>query len=60
MVQSNIVFFFDCLLFFFVLDEIPIYTTKRLKYKNLQNIFCRFFSFKKLKFFRKLKLLDLI
>lgn len=34
MVQSNIVFFFDCLLFFFVLDEIPICTTKRLKEKN--------------------------
>ena len=34
MVQSNIVFFFDCLLFFVVLDEIPICTTKRLKEKN--------------------------
>ena len=34
MVQSNIVFFFDCLLFFVILDEIPICTIKRLKEKN--------------------------
>ena len=34
MVQSNIVFFFDCLLFFVVLDEIPICKIKRLKEKN--------------------------